>query len=172
MSGESGLTVGTQVDLAKADEWFDYESGVARLDGTAELHETFFLSRLVEDWLDSIGTDPFFVRIDPWGPHPPYLLAAPWRGMFERSAVELSPNFRFDLEGRPSHHHRYRDYWRATLDHDTEGWRRMVVRALEHVALVEAALLGVVDAVGGARRQAPRRRTKDVCPTEQYRDSL
>ena len=147
MSGESGLTVGTQVDLAKADEWFDYESGVARLDGAAELHEAFFLSRLVEDWLDSIGTDPFFVRVDPWGPHPPYLLAAPWRGMFERSAVELSTNFRFDLEGRPPHHHRYRDYWRATLDLDTEGWRWMVVRAPEHVALVEAALLGVVDAV-------------------------
>ena len=109
MSGESGLTVGTQVDLAKADEWFDYESGVTRLDGAAKLNEAFFLSRLVEDWIDSIGTDPFFVRVDPWGPHPPYLLAAPWRGMFERSAVELSPNFRFDLEGRPPHHHRYRD---------------------------------------------------------------
>ena len=66
MSGESGLTVGTQVDLAKADEWFDYESGVTRLDGAAELHEAFFLSRLVEDWIDSIGTDPFFVRVDPW----------------------------------------------------------------------------------------------------------
>ncbi len=147
MSGESGLAVGTQIDLVDADEWFDYESGVARLDGPAEAHEVFFLSRLVERWLDSLGRDPFFARIDPWGPHPPYLLAAPWRGMFEPSAVEPSHNLLFDLAGRPSHHHRYRDYWRTTLGLDAQGWRRMVARALEHVALVEAALLGVVEAV-------------------------
>ena len=101
----------------------------------------------MEDWLESLGTDPFFVRIDPWGSHPPYLLAAPWHGMFERCAIEPSPNLRSDLHGRPPHHHRYRDYWCATLHLDVEGWRRMIMRALEHVALVEAALLGVVEAV-------------------------
>ena len=147
MSGESGLAVGTRIALADADDWFDYESGVACLGGRAEAHEAFFLSRLVEEWLESLGTDPFFVRVDPWGPHPPYVVAAPWRDMFEPSAVELSLNLRFELEGRPSHHHRYRDFWRRTLDLDTGGWRRMVARALEHVALVEAALLAVVEAV-------------------------
>lgn len=33
MTGESGLAVGTQIDLVDADEWFDCASGVARLDG-------------------------------------------------------------------------------------------------------------------------------------------
>ena len=147
ISGESGLAVGTRVELMDTGDWFDYESGVARLNGPDEVHEAFFLSRLAGQWLESLGMDPFFVRIDPWGPHPPYLVAGPWHGLFERSAVDVSPNFRFDLQGRPTHHHRYRDFWRATLDLDAEGWRRMVVRALEHVALVEAALLEVVDAV-------------------------
>lgn len=147
MSGGSGLAVGTPISLMDAADWFDFESGVARLHAPAEVHEAFFVSRLAEDWLESLGTDPFFVRIDPWGPHPPYLLTHPWRGMFEPSVVELPPNFPFDLEGRPSHHRRYRDFWRAALDLDVDGWRRMVARALEHVALVEAALLAVVDAV-------------------------
>ena len=147
MSGESGLAIGTRIELTDTGDWFDHESGVARLDGPGEVHEAFFLSRLAGHWLESLGTDPFFVRIDPWGPHPPCLLAAPWHGLFERSAVDVSPNFRFDLQGRPAHHRRYRDFWRATLGLDAEGWRRMVVRALEHVALVEAALLGVVEAV-------------------------
>lgn len=147
MAGESGLAAGTRIDLADADDWFDYESGVARLDASVELHEAFFLAHLVEDWLGSLGTEPFFVRIDPWGPHPPYLLAPPYHGMLDQSAVKLSPNFGFDLAGRPSHHLRYRDSWRATLDLDTEGWRRMAVRALEHVALVEDALLRVLEAI-------------------------
>ena len=147
MSGESGLAAGTRIELVDAGEWFESESGVARLSAPAEGHEAFFVSRLASDWLESLGTDPFFVRIDTWGPHPPYVLAPPWLGMFERSVVEPSPNLRFDLRGRPSHHHRYRDFWRVALRLDVEGWRRMVVRALEHVALVEAALLGVVEAV-------------------------
>jgi arylsulfatase A-like enzyme len=145
--GESGLAAGTRIPLADADDWFDFESGAARLDGPAEAHEAFFLAHLAEDWLKSLGGEPFFLRIDPWGPHPPYVLARPYHGMLEQGVLELSPGFRFDLDGRPPHHRTYRDYWRATLGLDAEGWRRMVVRALEHVALVEAALIGVLDAV-------------------------
>ena len=147
MPGESSLAAGTQIALTEVDDWFDYESGVARLDGSAETHEAFFLAELARTWMQSIDDRPFFLRIDPWGPHPPYLLAAPFHAMLDPTGIELPANLQFDLACRPAHHGRYRDYWTRTLDLDTEGWRRMIARALEHVALVEAALLGVIDAL-------------------------
>ena len=145
MSGESGLPEGTRIALTEADHWFDYESGVARLDGQAEAHESYFLASLAQSWLESLGTAPFFVRIDPWGPHPPYLLAPPFEGMLDPAEIEPPANLHFDLAGRPEHHLRYRDYWRATLGLDAQGWRRLMAGALEHVALVEDALAGILD---------------------------
>ena len=145
MPGESGLAAGTRIALSDSDEWFDYESGVARLDGPAEAHEAFFLSELAQIWLQSVGDQPFFLRVDPWGPHPPYLLAPPFHGLLDAESIEPPANLHFDLTGRPAHHRRYRDYWTQTLQLDVAGWRQMTRRALEHVALVESALLGLLD---------------------------
>jgi arylsulfatase A-like enzyme len=145
MPGESELPTGTRIALAEADDWFDYESGVARLDGPAEAHEAYFVAALAEAWLGEVGEEPFFLRIDPWGPHPPYLLAPPFLGLLDERAVDPPANLSFDLTGRPAHHGRYRDHWSRTLGLETAGWRRMAARALEHAALVEAALLGVLD---------------------------
>jgi arylsulfatase A-like enzyme len=145
MPGESGHAAGTRIALAEVEDWFDYESGVAHLDGPAEAHEAYFLTDLTEAWLSEVGEEPFFLRIDPWGPHPPYLLAPPFLGALDPSDLDMPANLSFDLTRRPAHHGRYRDYWTRALGLGQEGWRRMTARALEHVALVEAALLGVLD---------------------------
>ena len=147
MPGESGLPAGTQVPLTAVDDWFDYESGVARLLAPATAHEAFFLAEMATNWLRSIGETPFFLRIDPWGPHPPYILSPPFLGSADRGSLALPDNFAFDLAGRPAHHGRYRDYWTRTLELDGTGWQRMAARALEHGALVEAALIQVIDAL-------------------------
>ena len=136
---------GTEIALTDVSDWFDFEAGSASLDQPAETHEAFFLARLAEDWLRGLGSEPFFLRVDPWGPHPPYITCPPFRGSLDELVIELSPNFSLDLESRPDHHGRYRDYWRATLGFDPHSWRLMVTRALEHVALVEAALAGLLD---------------------------
>ena len=147
LPGESGIAAGTRIDLCAAGAWFDFEAGAGRLDGPPECHEAYFLARLAADWLEGVGGEPFFLRIDPWGPHPPYLPAAPFHGMLDRGAVGLPLNLGSDLAGRPTHHRGYRDYWQDTLGLDAEGWRRMAARALEQVALVEAALAGLLDAL-------------------------
>ncbi len=150
MPGESGLPGGTRINLTEVADWFDYEAGSALLDSPADTHEAFFLASLAEDWLGSIGDTPFFLRIDPWGPHPPYIVAEPYRSLFEQDGIDLAPNFDLSLEGRPEHHRTYRDYWGATLGLDASGWRRMAMRALQHGALVEAALGRVLDALDRA----------------------
>jgi arylsulfatase A-like enzyme len=145
MSGESGLPPGARIALTEVDQWFDYESGAAHLDGPARAHESYFLVALVRSWLESVGETPFFLRIDPWGPHPPYLSAPPFQGILDPDVIEPPANLRFDLAGRPAHHLRYRDYWRATLGLDEQGWRHLTAAALEHVALVEDALAGLLN---------------------------
>lgn len=147
IAGESGIPFGSEIRLTQARSWFDYESGVASLAGSARAHEASFVADEAGRWIESVDGQPFFARVDTWGPHPPYLLAEPFHGMLDDRAIELPANFDSMLELRPRHHRDYRDYWHATLGLDAEGWRRMYQRALEHVILVETALCDLLERV-------------------------
>ena len=74
LAGESGTAAGTRIRLIEQTGWFDYEAGCAKLTGPAEAHEAFFLAHEACRWLEQAGDDPFFLRVDPWGPHPPYFV--------------------------------------------------------------------------------------------------
>jgi arylsulfatase A-like enzyme len=145
LPGETRATAGASCNLAEVDDWFAYESGSAVLQSPAQTHEAFFVSRLAQDWIESLTGEPFFVRVDPWGPHPPYITAQPFDGMIPEHDVVLPENFNLDLTHRPQHHRDYRDGWHRALGLDESGWRLMARRALEQTALVEAALAGVLD---------------------------
>lgn len=147
IAGESGTGPGSEIKLTQRQSWFDYESGVARLAGEAAAHEAFFVADLARRWLADIGDTPFFVRVDTWGPHPPYLLGAPFTDMFTDSLIELPDNFYSDLGHRPQHHRDYRDYWNLTLNLDEAQWRQMYRCALAHAVMVETALAALLDSV-------------------------
>ncbi len=147
IGGESGIEPGTEVKLTEQNSWFDYESGVATLQGPVEAHEAFFIADLAQRWIGEIGDEAFFLRVDTWGPHPPYMLGAPYVGMLESENIELPENFNSSLEDRPGHHRDYRDYWRKTLQLDRKQWRLMYQHALEHAILVETALCALLDKV-------------------------
>jgi arylsulfatase A-like enzyme len=150
LPGESQTETGTRLALCELEQWQDYEAGSAILDGPAQAHEAFFVSKLASDWIASVSDDPFFLRVDPWGPHPPYILGAPFIDSSDAPSDYASPNLDFDLSGRPRHHHDYLKYWNETLGLDPQQWRHMARRATEHAALVEAALSTVIDAVAQA----------------------
>lgn len=147
IGGESGIEPGAEIRLTEQRSWFDYESGVATLQGAVETHEAFFLTDLATRWLADLGDTPFFLRLDTWGPHPPYLLGRPFAGLLDDAAIELPANFSSDLEHRPRHHREYRDYWRETLQLEPAHWRLMYQRALEHAIQIETALLKLLDRV-------------------------
>lgn len=147
IAGESGIGPGERIDMCVAPNWYDYESGSAVLDGPAQTHEAFFIADLAARWLDSLDDQPFFLRVDTWGPHPPYILAEPYLDRVAALDPGLPTNFDTDLAHRPEHHRDYRDYWQTTLELDTTGWRKLYYRALEHALLVESALLGLLDRV-------------------------
>ena len=145
LAGETGATAGATCNLAEVGDWFAYESGSAVVQSPAETHEAFFVSSLARDWIESFAGEPFFVRVDPWGPHPPYITAPGFDGMIPECDVVLPGNFGSDLAHRPRHHRDYRDGWQRLLGLDEAGWRLMARRALEQTALVESALNGVLD---------------------------
>jgi arylsulfatase A-like enzyme len=145
--GESGLKPGAEIKLADQPKWFDYESGVATLTGPVEAHEAYFIADLAQRWIDDIDDEPFFLRVDTWGPHPPYLLGAPFVDMLEGENIELPGNFYCGLEDRPGHHRDYRDYWQQTLNLDEEHWRQMYQCALEHAVQNETALCTLLNQV-------------------------
>lgn len=145
-SGESREGQGERLSLVDEREWFDYEAGSAILETPAAAHEAYFVSRLACEWIESHGAagDPFFIRVDPWGPHPPYIVAQPFLGAFDHLSPVPTPNFASDLSHRPQYHRDYRDYWHGVLGFDADQWQRQISRCYEHVALVDSALYEVL----------------------------
>ena len=122
--------------------WFDSVAGSAVLEGPMETHEAFFISHLASEWLEQqIGsTQPFFLRIDVWGPHPPYVVSEPFVNTVDTKWIPPYPNIFSDLEHRPQHHRDYRDYWTRTLSFDWLQWQKQLARCYEHIMLVDTAL--------------------------------
>lgn len=145
ISGESGTPVGERIALRERAEWPDYEAGTYLLDGPADVHEAFFVADEAVRWLEGIGDASFFLRVDPWGPHPPYCVAQPFDALFA-GADFRSPNCASDIAHRPQHHRDYRDSW-LDLRLDGEGWQRMALRSMQQAALVETAMCRVIDAL-------------------------
>ena len=149
VQGESSTPPRTRLSLTDLGDWPDYEAGSLRLDAPAETHEAFFVADLARDWIIRNAGEPFFLRIDPWGPHPPYLVPDVFDGYFGNEIDFRTPNFHSDLAHRPAHHREYRDEWLA-LSYSDDDWRLLARRSLEQAALVETAMIGVVDALEAA----------------------
>lgn len=112
LPGESRRAAGDRGDLTTMEEWFDYEAGTARIHGAEETHEAYFLADLDKQWIDTLdGDEPFFVRLDTWGPHPPYTLPTGFQSPLNAENVPVLGNLGFDLVTRPQHHRNYRDRW-------------------------------------------------------------
>ena len=145
-SGESKRAPGDRVDLTAENSWYDYEAGTANIHGPQEVHEAFFLADMAADWIEGLGKDePFFLRVDTWGPHPPYTIPTGFDSPLKDSTGSLAENLNHDLSTRPQHHADYRNQWRKELREDAFDWALLSRRAAEHCILVEHALTGLLD---------------------------
>lgn len=146
VSGESRRPPGTRIDLTIQETWYDFEAGSAILHGPEEVHEAHFLADAAIRWIGARDDSaPFFVRLDAWGPHPPYTIPSGFESPLGEAEVPLSQNLDLDLKMRPPHHAAYRDQWRDDLREDGFDWPRLTRRTIEHGILVERALVKVVD---------------------------
>jgi len=149
LSGESLTPSGTRINLRDQSQWFDYEAGTAILNAPRETHEAFFLADMAADWVRSLNADDrFFMRVDPWGPHPPYIVPKETAVDFDDVDAPVSANLAFDLRHRPDHHRGYRDAWKEALPEEALDHQLLARRALGQAQVIETALLGLVDTLG------------------------
>jgi arylsulfatase A-like enzyme len=131
---------------------FHASAGV--IDAPKEVHEAYFVTHLANQYLEERARDgdSFCLRIDPWGPHQPYYVTAPFANTVDPAKIPVYPNFAHTLEDRPSHHRDYRGQITEGISTVTwEDWRPIVARCYEHIALVDDALgtvLATLDRLG------------------------
>ena len=144
--GESRRHPGDLIDMTAETAWFDYEAGTARLNGVEGVHEAHFLADAAIKWLQDLkgspDEHPFFLRVDAWGPHPPYTIPTGFDSPL--GEVPNPDNLAHDLCSRPQHHRDYRDQWRKDLPPESFDWALLSQRVIEHCILVERALLRIV----------------------------
>jgi len=146
LPGESRTPADIHINLRTQSDWFDYEAGTAILKAPAGTHEAYFLADMAVDWLQNLDREErFFLRVDPWGPHPPYIVPEDDAGLFDEQASPISPNLTYDLNGRPAHHGEYRDYWQSALPEVALDHQLLARRALGQAHMIETALLVLMD---------------------------
>jgi arylsulfatase A-like enzyme len=140
---------GSSIDLCARDSWFEMEGGSALLESPVETHEAFFVADGAERWMRDRAArgERFFLRVDPWGPHPPYTVAEPFAGSVDPDELPEYPGSSSNLDHRPAHHRDYLGEWKVKSGLDEHGWRGQLARCMEHVALVDAAMGGLLAAL-------------------------
>jgi len=139
---------GQNVDISALDNWFDYCAGYAVIDGSKHLHESYFLSHLASNWLKeyakSSKDENFFIRIEPWGPHPPYVVTSEYADNVDRKSIKKNPNFDSNIEHRPEFHRDYMEFWKKRMNIPWDKWQKQLGRCHEQIELVEDAMLEVI----------------------------
>jgi len=118
------------------------------LNTPVETHEAFFLTHIANKWIDDVANDtqPFFLRIDPWGPHHPFFVAKPYLNQVNPADLPEYPSFQNNLDHRPAHHRSLLEYRRkAGNSNRWEDWQFLLARCHEHATQVDAAVGRVID---------------------------
>ncbi|MFC5464582.1 sulfatase-like hydrolase/transferase [Lederbergia graminis] len=114
----------------------------------AETTESYFLSDMASEWLQQRveDGDSFFLRVDTWGPHQPYLVSETFKDTMNPTEIPEYPNFSNDFGDRPAYHKRDREEWRAKTGFTTwEEWQPIVGRAYEHYEQTDTGLGKILD---------------------------
>jgi arylsulfatase A-like enzyme len=125
-----------------------YHATAGVIEGPKEVHEAYFVTHLANQYLEERSRDgePFCLRVDPWGPHQPYYVAAPFAGTVDPDDIAPYPSFTHTLEDRPAHHRDFRaQITKGALPVTWDDWRPVVARCYEHIALVDDALGTVLE---------------------------
>lgn len=127
-----------------------------------ESHEAQFLANLACDRLRDLAEEdneqPFFLRVDIWGPHAPYLAAPEYLDMYPPEQIQEYGNFGDDLSAKPLV---YLKEWNKPIGRDNRlvipnampwgEWQRIMHYVYAQVTQVDAAggqILDTLDELG------------------------
>ncbi|MBD3341940.1 MAG: sulfatase-like hydrolase/transferase [Candidatus Lokiarchaeota archaeon] len=99
---DSNLQVG-ELYTPKGPEYNEGAFGIMTTPN--DTHESFFLAKSAIEQLTKIsesGNDqPFHMRVDFWGPHPPYFVSQEFLDLYDPKDIPIYPSFDSDLSGKP-----------------------------------------------------------------------
>ena len=141
---------GRGIRLKDEPNWGQRMECCGTLTTPVETHEAWFVAHRAAQWLEHVSRDgdPFCLRVDVWGPHQPYWVAAPYANSVAPRSIPEYPSFAATLEDRPESHQKFAEWRRRHgTAHTWEDWQPIVARCYEHATQVDAAFGQVLDAL-------------------------
>ncbi len=131
------------------------ETAFGITNGDKRAHECFFLSSLAQQTLQKCADhpeQPFYLRVDFWGPHQPYFPTQEYLDLYDPSLIVEYGNFRDTLEHKPK---TYRRMNQPIADEsgqmvipsvfDWEQWQRFLQIAYAQTTMVDEAIGTIID---------------------------
>ena len=89
--------------------------------------------------------DPFFMALNFWGPHAPYLPSEEFKDMYDPAQIKPWASFHDDLSDRPIVLEKYRrSVFPGAADADWATWSQIVARYYGQVSMIDAAIGHVI----------------------------
>lgn len=147
---------GTTVTLDPPDPW-EYMEGCGILEGSAQLHEQFFLAHIAEQSLRDLARNeqPFCLVASFWGPHHPYYPSEEFAELVRPEEIPEYPSYHETLADKPLRYRAHRDLKgdsRANVKWpDWATWQTVLARCYAQGLQTDAAvgkLVAAIDELG------------------------
>jgi arylsulfatase A-like enzyme len=126
------------------------EHAVGKMNAPKECHEAFFLAEMACDKLEELSKNnknqPFHLRVDFWGPHPPYFPTQEFIDMYNPSQIPMYESFSDSLEEKPK---KYKRELNLGIGEDRvliqpnpmrwEDWQHVLAYCYAHITMVDDA---------------------------------
>ena len=134
-------------DLTEADIFNTYSAGV--LKSGEKTHEAFFLADMALQWIQKNQNNPYFVRLDFWGPHHAYTVPEEYTDIIDKNSIELYPSFDCFPNSRPMFTQKFLEKLRekSTYTHEWDTYSHVLKRAYEHFSFIDMVVGRFIDAL-------------------------
>jgi len=117
--------------------------GSGYLTGRKEGHSSFFIADESIRKIDELRVDdrPWFMAVNFWGPHAPYIPTEDSMDMYDPAAIEEWASFKDDLGSKPFVHRKYRDYICSNSRNTSwDEWATIISRYYAQATIIDEAI--------------------------------
>ncbi|KYH25834.1 sulfatase [Halalkalicoccus paucihalophilus] len=141
------------VDVSEADLedalYTDTGTLVAATDPVpVEATRPYYIAQQAIEHLREGIAEPFFLRVDLYGPHHPYVIPEPYASMYDPDEIEPPESYRETYDGKPAVHEQYLDY-RGVRGFDWETWSEAIAKYRGFMTLLDEQIGRILEAAAG-----------------------
>ncbi|WP_122090621.1 sulfatase-like hydrolase/transferase [Halalkalicoccus subterraneus] len=113
-----------------------------------EATRAYYIAQQAIERLHDGLEDPFFLRVDLYGPHHPYVVPEPYASMYDPAEIERPASYAETFDGKPAAHEQYLHY-RGADALDWETWSEAIAKYWGFMTLLDDQIGRVLDAAEG-----------------------